>query len=61
MVASVRQPAELSGLEELASAPGVIDHSGPYPVITAELQAFGRTSDVQAGRDAAPASSTSPS
>ena len=41
VVASVRQPAELSGLEELASAPGVIDHSGPYPVITAELQAFG--------------------
>ena len=27
-----RQPAELAGLEELAGAPGVIDHSGPYPV-----------------------------
>jgi ABC-type lipoprotein release transport system permease subunit len=55
------QPAELSGLEELASAPGVIDHSGPYPVITAELQASGRTSDVQAvGRDAAPASVDQP-
>ena len=50
-----------SGLEELASAPGVIDHSGPYPVITAELQASGRTSDVQAvGRDAAPASVDQP-
>ncbi len=30
VVASVSQPAERSGLEELASAPGVIDHSGPY-------------------------------
>ena len=57
----IDQPAELSGLEELASAPGVIDHSGPYPVIPAELQASGRTSDVQAvGRDAAPASVDQP-
>ena len=55
------QPAERSGLEELAGAPGVTDHSGPYPVITAELQASGRTSDVQAvGRDAAPASVDQP-
>ena len=61
VVASVSQPAERSGLEELASAPGVIDHSGPYSVITAELQASGRTSDVQAvGRDAAPASVDQP-
>src|SRR3712207_6165423 len=37
VVASVDQPAELSGLEELASAPGVINHSGPYPVTPAEL------------------------
>ncbi|HEV8526929.1 MAG TPA: ABC transporter permease, partial [Actinomycetes bacterium] len=28
----IDQPAKLSGLEELASAPGVIGHSGPYPV-----------------------------
>jgi len=56
VVASVSRPAELSGLEELASAPGVADHSGPYPVTPAKLQASGRTSDVQAvGRDAAPA------
>jgi putative ABC transport system permease protein len=55
------QPAKLSGLEELAGAPGVIDHSGPYPVTPAELQASGRTSDVQAvGRDAAPASVDQP-
>jgi ABC-type lipoprotein release transport system permease subunit len=61
VVASVSQPAELSGLEDLASAPGVIDHSGPYPVTPAELQASGRASDVQAvGRDAAPASVDQP-
>ena len=61
VVASVSQPAERSGLEALASAPGVIDHSGPYPVTPAELQASGRTSDVQAvGRDAAPASVDQP-
>ena len=61
VVASVSQPADLSGLEELASAAGVIDHSGPYPVTPAELQASGRTSDVQAvGRDAAPASVDQP-
>jgi ABC-type lipoprotein release transport system permease subunit len=61
VVASLDQPAERSGLEELASAPGVIDHSGPYPVTPAELQASGRRSDVQAvGRDAAPASVDQP-
>jgi ABC-type lipoprotein release transport system permease subunit len=61
VVASVSQPAERSGLEELASAPGVIGHSGPYPVTPAELRASGRTSDVQAvGRDAAPASVDQP-
>lgn len=61
VVASVSQPAEPSGLEDLASAPGVIDHGGPYPVTPAELQASGRTSDVQAvGRDAAPASVDQP-
>jgi ABC-type lipoprotein release transport system permease subunit len=61
VVASVSQPTELSGLEELASVPGVIDHSGPYPVAPAKLQASGRTSDVQAvGRDAASASVDQP-
>jgi ABC-type lipoprotein release transport system permease subunit len=61
VVASVGQPAERSGLEELAGAPGVIDHGGPYPVTPARLQASGRTSDVQAvGRDAAPASVDQP-
>ena len=61
VVASVGRPAGRSGLEELASAPGVIDHGGPYPVAPAELQASGRTSDVQAvGRDAAPTSVDQP-
>jgi ABC-type lipoprotein release transport system permease subunit len=61
VVASASQPAQLSGLEKLAGAPGVIGHSGPYPVTPAKLQAAGRTSDVQAvGRDAAPASVDQP-
>jgi len=61
VVATTIKPAELSGLEELASAPGVIGHSGPYLVTPAKLQASGRTSDVQAvGRDAAPASVDQP-
>jgi ABC-type lipoprotein release transport system permease subunit len=46
------RPAEPSGLDELARAPGVIGHGGPYPVTAAKLRAAGRTSDVQAvGRD----------
>ena len=61
VVAGVSQPTEISGLLELASAPGVIDHSGPYPVTPAELQASGRTSDVQAvGRATGPASVDQP-
>jgi ABC-type lipoprotein release transport system permease subunit len=56
VVASVGRSAGLPTLEDLASAPGVTDHSGPYPVTPAKLRASGRTSDVQAvGRDAAPA------
>ena len=61
VVASVSRPAGRSGLDDLARAAGVTDHSGPYPVARAELQASGRTSDVQAvGRDAAPASVDQP-
>jgi putative ABC transport system permease protein len=61
VIASVNLPAELSGLEKLAGARGVIDHSGPYPVTPAKLQASDRRSDVQAvGRDAAPASVDQP-
>jgi putative ABC transport system permease protein len=61
VVASTLRPAGRSGLEGLAGAPGVIGHSGPYPVTPAELHASGRTSDVQAvGRDAAPAAVDQP-
>jgi ABC-type lipoprotein release transport system permease subunit len=36
-------PADLAGLQALTDAAGVIDHSGPYPVIGAELEADGVT------------------
>jgi ABC-type lipoprotein release transport system permease subunit len=34
-------PADLAGLEALTDAPGVVDHSGPFPVVGAELEADG--------------------
>jgi ABC-type lipoprotein release transport system permease subunit len=37
------QPADLAGMGALTDAPGVIGHSGPYPVIGAELEADGLT------------------
>jgi ABC-type lipoprotein release transport system permease subunit len=37
----VGQSADLAGLEALTGAPGVADHSGPYPVVGAELDADG--------------------
>ena len=53
---SAGQPANLAGLEALANAPGVIGHSGPYPVTWATLKAHGHTVTAQAeGRDSAPA------
>jgi ABC-type lipoprotein release transport system permease subunit len=39
----IGQPADRAGLEALAGASGVIDHSGPYPVIGAELETDGAT------------------
>jgi hypothetical protein len=39
----VGQPADRAGLEALADARGVIEHSGPYPVIGAELETDGAT------------------
>ncbi|MFI6458007.1 FtsX-like permease family protein [Streptosporangium amethystogenes] len=53
VVANVGQAADLAGLGKLATASGVTEHSGPYPVIAGKLEASGRTSDVQVeGRDA---------
>jgi putative ABC transport system permease protein len=54
-------PADLAGLEALADAPGVVDHSGPYPAIPAELEADGVTVDTWAeGRDPAQATVDQP-
>jgi ABC-type lipoprotein release transport system permease subunit len=53
VVASTGPFADVVDLENLATAAGVTEHSGPYPVIGGKLEASGRTSDVQAvGRDA---------
>ncbi|MEV6868814.1 FtsX-like permease family protein [Streptosporangium subroseum] len=53
VVANVGQAAHLASLQKLATASGVTEHSGPYPVIAGKLEASGRTSDVQVeGRDA---------
>ena len=50
------RPADLAGLTALIDAPGVVDHSGPYPVTVAELDAHGRTVAAHAvGRDTATA------
>jgi ABC-type lipoprotein release transport system permease subunit len=61
VVAGVGKAANLAGLEKLATAAGVIEHSGPYPVVAGRLDVSGRTSDVQVlGRDAAPATVDQP-
>jgi ABC-type lipoprotein release transport system permease subunit len=53
VVAGTGPFADLADLKKLATATGVIEHSGPYPVIAGKLEASGRTSDVQVeGRDA---------
>ena len=45
----------------LADAPGVVAHSGPYPVITADVEANGRTGTAHAiGRDTTPAAVDQP-
>lgn len=52
VVANTGPFADLADLEKLATASGVTEHSGPYPVIPGKLAASGRTSDVQVeGRD----------
>src|SRR3954451_7228329 len=50
------QPADRADLAALAHAPGVVGHTGPYPVVWTTLRARGHTVAVQAeGRDIAPA------
>ena len=57
VVASVRgdavlgQPADLAALQALTDAPGVTDHSGPYPLIGVELEANGVTARDLRGED----------
>ncbi|GAB2925200.1 hypothetical protein GCM10027280_10610 [Micromonospora polyrhachis] len=61
VVATIGQSADLASLEKLATASGVTEHSGPYPVIAEKLGASGRTSDVQVeGRDATSAAVDQP-
>src|SRR5262249_3905586 len=55
------QPANLTGLNALASAPGVTQSSGPFPVAWTTLTADGETVNVRAeGRDTAPATVDQP-
>jgi putative ABC transport system permease protein len=55
------RPADLAGLEALAHAPGVVGHSGPYPVTGAVLEAHGQPATAQVeGRDPAAASIDQP-
>jgi putative ABC transport system permease protein len=49
-------PADLAGLKALADAPGVVGHSGPYPVVWTKFGVNGHTVDARVeGRDTAPA------
>jgi ABC-type lipoprotein release transport system permease subunit len=49
-------PADLAGLTELAKAPGVVAHSGPYPYTQVDARVDGATAPVWAqGRDTDPA------
>src|SRR5438445_8642133 len=49
------QPADLARLDALAHAPGVIDHSGPYPLLGVIVEAHGHASPVLIeGRDPTP-------
>ncbi|HMI71492.1 MAG TPA: FtsX-like permease family protein [Solirubrobacteraceae bacterium] len=55
------QPADLAGLETLARSPGVVGHSGPYPVVWTTLRAHGQRVGVRVeGRDREPASIDQP-
>jgi ABC-type lipoprotein release transport system permease subunit len=51
-----RRPADLASVRALTDAPGVVGHSGPFPVVSAVLEANGHSVVAQAeGRDTAPA------
>jgi ABC-type lipoprotein release transport system permease subunit len=55
------QPANLTGLNALANAPGITRSSGPYPVAWTTLTVDGETVNVRAeGRDTAPAAVDQP-
>jgi ABC-type lipoprotein release transport system permease subunit len=55
------EPVDLARLEPLADVPGVVDHSGPYPATTAELEADGVRTQVWAvGRGSAAVSVDQP-
>src|SRR4249919_3666582 len=55
------KPAALDGLQKLTEAPGVVGHSGPYPVTGAVLNAAGQLATAQIeGRDTAPAAINQP-
>jgi putative ABC transport system permease protein len=55
------KPATLDGLQKLIEAPGVVGHSGPYPVTGAVLNAEGQLATAQLeGRDTAPAAINQP-
>jgi len=61
VVASVGRQADLAELEELATAAGVTESSGPYPVVPEVVETNGRISDVQVeGRDVAPSAVDQP-
>ncbi len=54
-------PVDLARLQALTDVPGVVDHSGPYPATTAELEADGVRTEVWAvGRDSAEVSVDQP-
>ncbi len=54
VIASTSTSTSLADLEKLTSAADVTEHSGPYPVIGAQLDVSGKTSDAQVeGRDTA--------
>ena len=55
------KPANLAGLQTLTKAPGVVGHSGPYPVTGAVLEASGQLATAQVeGRDISPAAIDQP-